>query len=103
MIQTLNTEHITCPICLEEHDSQVMAFPKTLLYNNQKLSSAEFYHTCPTLKIFLQTNRDINETFKLEKQLKKQYDIQLATQAQGFNPNVQQVNMVWNGNEWTRI
>lgn len=77
MVQVINNETIVCPSCGEEHASQILAFPKSLQYGNQKLSLAEFYHTCPTDKIFFQTDKDICETFKLERKVKKQLDQQM--------------------------
>lgn len=72
MIQVVNVEHITCESCGEEHDSQVIAFPKSKKFLDKTIQLVEYYHTCPNNKIFFQTEKDINETFKLENAIKKQ-------------------------------
>lgn len=112
MIETLNTEHITCPICEQEHDSQVIAFPKTLIYKDQKLSIADYYHTCPIRKEFFQTDRDIIETWKLERVTKKQIDTQPQFDPNapfvngypiGMTMNINGQNMAWTGREWVPV
>lgn len=87
MVQVINTEVIKCESCGEEHTSQLLAFPKTLVYKNQKLLSAEFYHTCPTNKVLIQTARDVSETFKAEKKLKNQIDKQIEMMYGAQNGN----------------
>lgn len=110
MVQNLNVERIQCPICNEEHDSQLVAFPKKVEYNGHTLMIADYYHSCPNRKEFFQTDKDINESFKLERTLKKQVDQQIQFQQQqnqqipvGAVANINGVNMSWTGKEWVRI
>ena len=91
MIQLVNTERIVCESCGQEHDSQVLAFPKTIYYKGQKLSLSDFYHSCPNNKVFYKTSRDVNETFKMERHIKKEIDKQIEM----YNQSQQNVNVQW--------
>ena len=94
MVQVIGVEKITCESCGQEHDSQVIAFPKTIEYRGQKLSLSDFYHSCPNNKILFQTSRDVMETFKMERHIKKEMDKQIDQYAQSN----QNVNMQWTNN-----
>lgn len=83
MIQHLATENISCPSCGQEHPSELIGFPHRIDYNGIKIDSAEFYHSCPNNKVFIQTGKDVLETWKLERRLKLQ-----ATQQQSWTINI---------------
>lgn len=80
MVQILANETILCPACKEEHECQLIAFPKKLEYKGQLLELAEFYHSCPNDKVLIQTDKDVIETFKLERRTKNEIDKAIASQ-----------------------
>lgn len=89
MVQIIGNEIITCPACNEEHESQLIAFPKKLEYRGQILNLTDFYHSCPNQRVLVPTGRDIIETFKLERKVKSQVDAAIAQQMQ-WQGNIQQ-------------
>lgn len=118
MINYGNVEVIDCPACNQQHESQLVAFPLTLKYREQDLHLPEYYHACPETKTFIQTSRDVIETWKAERQLKKQVDQQLDQPQQQWDPNGPSIvngypigmtmningqNMAWTGREWVRV
>lgn len=79
-MQQLAVEKILCPACKQEHESALLAFNKNILYKDQKLTFAEFYHTCPERKEMIMTDQDVIHSFISEKQVKKNYDMMLQQQ-----------------------
>lgn len=84
MIQILQTEELDCPVCGEKHQTNLIGFPKTIMYNGNKLSGVEYYHSCPVRKEFFQTEMDINQTFVAERTVKKNYDAMVQQQQQFY-------------------
>lgn len=81
-MQQLAIEKIRCPACGNEHDSALLAFNKIITYKDQKLTSAEFYHTCPDRKEMIVTDKDLIHTFITERQVKRNYDLMIQQQQQ---------------------
>ena len=91
MVQAVGVEKLVCESCGQEHDSQIVAFPKTIDYRGQKLSLSDFFHSCQNNRVFYQTQKDVNETFKMERHIKKEIDKQIEF----YGQNQQNVNVQW--------